>query len=143
MASWDDLGKFINRFDYPNWEGWKHLADRFMNHCIERQFNRYFRAGQSMTTLVFSTLDHHGLQDEPRVNVVLHPPDKLELSYYPGLPVRGADNELEYELNFETGVATFQRFLNHLWEMTMPEPLPADLRGFTAPVLTDQNNEEA
>ncbi len=88
-----------------------------------------------MHHIVFSTLDHHGLRDEPRVTIELHPPE-LRIGY-------GTTNllfrtpELEYSLPFDEAFATFRRFLNQLWMATVSEPIPEELRGsFTAPVLT-------
>ncbi len=98
-----------------------------------------------MSTLVFSTLDHHGLQYEARVLVTLRPPDELKLVYLPAVPAIKGDQSLEYDLALEEALPTFQRFLNHLWEMTMSDPLPSDLRSpqqtFKAPVITSADAE--
>ncbi|HEY1120773.1 MAG TPA: hypothetical protein VGE67_04200 [Haloferula sp.] len=93
-----------------------------------------------MSTLVFSTLEHHGAIDEPIVKAILLPPETVKLVYLPATPSPKGDRLLEYDLAFDEAMPTFQRFLNHLWEMTRPEPLPQDMRSpahpFSAPVFT-------
>ena len=145
IESWADIGEFIE--DFPDSSGleWKRLARRFVQYGLDRNFNRHFRAGQSMSTLVFSTLDRHGLRDEPRITVTLRPPDELKLVYWPATPATKGDRRLEYDLHWDEAMPTFQRFLNHLWETTMSAPLPSDLRSpqhpFNAPVLSPITTE--
>jgi hypothetical protein len=139
LESWGYICEFIEDFPDPSWADWKRLARRFIQHGLDRNFNRHFRAGQSVSTFVFSTLDHHGLEGEACVSVSLQPPDTLKLVYWPATPSIKGDKRLEYELKFDEAMPTFQRFLNHLWGMTMSEPLPSDMRSpdhpFTAPIL--------
>lgn len=105
--------------------------------------HRYFRAGQSMHHIVFSTLDHHGLRLEPRVTVEFHPLQELRIAY--GTANLGfCTPELEYSLPFDEGFATFRRFLHQLWTATVPEPIPEEIRSpnapLPAPVLTHATN---
>jgi len=92
-----------------------------------------------MTTLVFSTLDHHGLNYEPRVTIDLTHSDQAQVVYSPSIPAPNRDEKLEYTLDFELALPTLQRFLSHLWYMTKSEPLPTDMRSpvypFDAPIL--------
>ena len=140
IQSWAHLCEFIERFPDPSGADWKRLARRFIQWGLDRSFDRHFRAGQSMSTLVFSTLDHHGALYEPLVMVSLLPPETMKLVYSPATPAGKGDTRLEYELAFDEAMPTFQRFLNHLWELTMSEPLPSDMRSpehaFSAPDLT-------
>ena len=140
IQSWVKIREFIESFPETSWAEWKRFALRFIQYGLDRKFDRHFRAGQSMSTLVFSTLDRHGLRDEPRVTVSLHPPEIVRLTYWPAIPRSMGDSRLEYELAFEEVMPTFHRFLNHLWEMSVPEALPEDMRSpgrpFSAPVLT-------
>lgn len=104
-----------------------------MGEGVKLGLNAYFRAGQSLHHLVFSTLDHHGLRDEPRVTVVFHPENDVRIAY-------GTSNlffnppTLEYTLPFELAFPTFRRFLNQLWTATMPESIPAEIRSPLAPL---------
>jgi hypothetical protein len=145
IESWKDVTESIETFPDSTSLEWKNLARRFVEYGLERKFNRYFRAGLSVTTIVFSTLERHGLRYEARVLVTLRPPNKLKLDYSPGIPAIKGDQSLDYELNWDDALPTFQRFLNHLWEMTMSEPLPLDMRSslepFNAPVLTEFEKE--
>jgi hypothetical protein len=136
IASWNDLAASIE--EHPEdafWTPWKMLARRFVGEGIEVGLNRNFRAGRGMNHFIFSTLDHHGLRLEPRVTVELHPKSKLRIAY-------GTNNlylfspELEYTLEYIPAFVTFRQFLNHLWTETVTDPHPEELRGFSAPILT-------
>lgn len=144
IASWEAIAAFIEEFpDDAHWTPWKALARRLICAGIAAGLNRYFRAGQSMHHIVFSTLDHHGLRDEPHVTIELHPPSELRIAY-------GTTNlwfrtpELEYSLSFDDAFATFRRFLHQLWTATVPEPIPEEIRSpntpLLAPVLTNATN---
>lgn len=140
IRSWTEIGCFIESFPDPSWSDWKALARRFIRYGLDRNFDRHFRIGQSMARFVLSTLDHNRLRDEPSVLITLIPPGTLKLSYRPAIPASLGDTSLEYDLGFEQAMPTLQRFLNHLWEVTMPEPLPPEMRApehtFNAPILT-------
>jgi hypothetical protein len=136
ICSWNDLGASIDEGPEDTyWTPWKSLARRFVGEGVVMGLNRYFRAGRGMNHLIFSTLDHNGLRREPRVTVELHPKSELRIAY-------GTTNlyffspELEYTLEYEPAFVTFRRFLNHLWTETVTDPLPEELHGFSAPILT-------
>jgi hypothetical protein len=94
--------------------------------------NRYFRAGQSHHALTFSTQpDASYRRNEPKVFVHLRPENELVIGYSTMSPSR----QLEYLLPFDQGFPTFRRFLHQLWTNTMPEGIPADLRGPIAPLV--------
>lgn len=144
IASWEAVAADIEQYpDNEHWKSWKTLVRRFLRTGMSAGLNRYFRAGQSMHHILFSTLDHHGLRDEPRVTIELHPPSQVRIAY-------GTTNlwfstpELEYTLPFDDGFATFRRFLHQLWMATVPEPIPEDIRSpnapLPAPVLTQTTN---
>lgn len=134
LESWTDLQSLVDTFPSDvHWTAWKVLAKKFLDECISLGLNGYFRAGQSMHHLVFSTLDQHGLRDEPRVTVDLHPETQLRIAFGRG-NIHFASPELEYLLPYDTGFPTFRRFMNQLWTATMPEAIPGDLRGPIAPL---------
>jgi hypothetical protein len=137
--SWRTVTEFVDDFTDENWAEWKSFARLFIEYGIERSFDGHFRAGTSMTTLVFSTLDHHGLNYEPSVTVTRTHSNEAKVVYSPSTPAKKGDKRLQYILAYEDALPTFQRFLNHLWEMTKSEPLPADMRSpdhsFSAPIL--------
>jgi len=144
IASWEAVAADIEQYpDNEHWTPWKHLVRRFLRAGAAAGLSRYFRAGQSMHHILFSTLDRHGLQDEPRVTIEFHPPTDLRIAY-------GTTNlsfskpELEYSLPFDDAFATFRRFLHQLWTATVPEPIPEDIRSpnapLPAPILTQGTN---
>ena len=136
IASWKTVLGHVERFpENASWTPWKAVARRFVCEGINLGLDRYFRAGTSVNHLLFSTLDRNGLKREPRVTVEIRGENKLRIAY-------GATNlffssaELEYLLPYELGFPTFRRFLNQLWIETVADPLPDELRGFSAPILT-------
>ncbi len=75
LTSWIRIRDFVEKF--PDDETWKSWND-FMRYAIQTAsddgLNRYFRVGQSMQQMVFSTCDRHGLEsfnpEPPRVTLV-------------------------------------------------------------------------
>jgi hypothetical protein len=133
--SWREVTESIDEFPDENSASWKSFARRFIGYGIERNFDRHFRAGTSMMTLVFSTLDHHGLNYEASVSVALTHADEAKVVYSPSIPATKGDERLQYILPYEDALPTLQRFLNHLWEVTKSEPLPSDMRSPDHPFL--------
>jgi hypothetical protein len=140
--SWIALLEFVAEFpDNSTWSDWKLVATEFIQRGIACGLHRRFRAGQSMHTLIFSTLEHHGLGDEPRVSVVIRSREEIQISYLTTFVfTRCSSRDVVYQLPFEDAFATFRRFLLQLWTATVPEPIPDDIRSpdapFTAPILT-------
>jgi hypothetical protein len=132
LESWTSLQSFVDSLpEDVYWKAWKSLAQQFLTQSLDAGLNRFFRVGRGMTDLIFSTLDHHGLNGENCVIVELWPPDSVRLTY----SRHHKSLNVEYVLDFDTAFPTFQRFLNQLWINTMPEAIPSDLRPVTAPVL--------
>ena len=150
QSSWLKAVQRIEELSHPSFDPWRTFEKRFINCGISRNFDLYFRAGTSildrnylvgpsLPVMVFSTLDHHGLDGEPSITIGLTQSDLVRLTYWPGIPAQKKDEKLDYTLKLESAIPTFHRFLNHLWEMTKPEPLPSDLRSpenpYTAPIM--------
>lgn len=137
--SWLKLENFVETREENANARWKAAAKRFLGLCFSAHLNHYFRAGHSMFDLLFSTLKHHGIGDEPCVKVAFLPGEQIRVtfiqSHMPQL--------VEYVLPFDAGFQTFRRFLNQLWTSTMPEGIPSDLRGIVAPVLFPPESESA
>ena len=137
IESWKAVEAFVDGMpESASWTLWKVLARRLLGESVRFGLNRYFRAGQSMDRLVFSTLDHHRLNImDARVTVEVRAENEVRVSYF-----QFGIQELEYTLPFELAFPTFVRFLNQLWTATMPEAVPEDvrrpLRVLHVPVLT-------
>jgi hypothetical protein len=132
IASWNDVGADIERHPQnTSLALWKVLALRVVRDGIEVGLNRYFRAGISKYDLLFSTRERGSLRHVPYVTVGVDPEGKLRIAYR-GFPSSRPQYTLEYELGFPT----LRRFLNQLWIETVTDPLPEELRGFSAPILT-------
>lgn len=81
-----------------------------------------------MHDMIFSTLDDHGLRDEPRVTLNVTTEFRLQISYsnrsicfYKPLKSVIVDSSEAFPI--------FTRYLRHLWVETVPEPIPKELRG--------------
>jgi hypothetical protein len=81
-ATWRLVRTFID--EYPNnefWAPWRETVLPLLNRATDCEFDTLFRAGMSMSHLIFSTIDHHGLRDEPRITVEVTSEWKLRISY--------------------------------------------------------------
>src|SRR5690606_31292661 len=69
--SWRQIHEFVDGFpdDHPYWQRWKPMVRAVLSELEHRGLDSAFRVGQSMHHIVISTLDHHGLNDEPRVTL--------------------------------------------------------------------------
>ncbi|RBP47475.1 hypothetical protein DES53_101272 [Roseimicrobium gellanilyticum] len=129
IASWEIVAAGIEEYpDNEAWLPWKPLVRRFLRAGIDAGLNRYFRVGQSMHEIIFSTLDHHGFRGgEPRVTVEFHPPTELRILY--GTSLQGdRTRKLKPVLRFEDGVTTLSHYLHQLWTATIPGPVPEEIR---------------
>ncbi len=135
MSAWGAVDAFVERHPDSQWRG---FAQQFICECVHLKLDRYFHASQSMDHLVFSTLHHHDLRDEPRVTVELHPGEHTLRIAYGRNNLWSAPPEIEYTLPFDAGVKTFQQFLKQLWNATATEGFPSELNNFTAPILPER-----
>ena len=113
--------------DHEHWNRWRGTISPLMERAIECEVDSLFRAGLSMSTLILSTLDHHGLRAEPRVSINVTQDWALRISYSTW------NVEFKEPAQFEVALPSlafpiFTRYLRRLWEETMPEPIPEILR---------------
>jgi hypothetical protein len=140
IESWQYVLENVAQYpDNATWTDWKSIARDFLSQGIDAHFDEYFRAGQSMHWILFSTLDHFGLRGEPHVTIYIRSRDDIEVSYDTTHRSVGGPAELSYRLPFDEAFATFHRFLLQLWMATNSDPIPSAIRGpdapFNAPVL--------
>jgi hypothetical protein len=113
--------------DLDYWNQWRQIVVPVVERAIQCEFDTLFRAGTSMSHLVFSTLDHHGLRDEPRITVDVTEHWSLRVSYSTKNLWFTQPTQCEI-VTPEMAFPVFTRYLQHLWEETVPEPIPEVLR---------------
>ena len=71
--SWANLSAFVERFPDDQWLDWKNFMRPVVRAAIEAGLSDHFRAGQSMSHLIFSTAEEHGLEpiEPPPLRVTL------------------------------------------------------------------------
>jgi hypothetical protein len=62
-ASWNDMLDFVDSFPDDKWKDWKAVVRPVLQASIQSGMCEYFRAGQSVHHLIFSTAENHGLED--------------------------------------------------------------------------------
>ncbi|MCW5697176.1 MAG: hypothetical protein KIS96_10665 [Bauldia sp.] len=91
LESWAKLREFVAAFpDDDYWARWKPMVIGVLDTLESYGLRDVFRAGQSMHDIVFSTADHHGLRDEPRVVLTFYPFQQLVRTTYLRLPQKPA-----------------------------------------------------
>jgi hypothetical protein len=74
LDSWQVVMSLIaEQPDDLYWSSYKRIAFDLFSSLEQLELNRIFRAGTSMHDIIFSTLDHHILKDEPRVTLTILP----------------------------------------------------------------------
>jgi hypothetical protein len=117
---------------HPNWIRFSAFVSPLLQACVEAGLDRYFRAGQSMSHVIFSTAEEHRLEKydppPPRVTRRFDAANQqwLVARSYKNLHFSKADGEAP--VNSETAYAVLKAYLTNLWRETRPdESLPASL----------------
>src|SRR5215472_16958456 len=127
-ASWADVLSFIEEFPKnETWVDWKKFMGALVREGIEEGLDQYFRAGQSMQHIIFSTCERHGLEHfdppPPRVTV-----GRIESDYFVAWSHRNIwffEAERRDIVTGENAVSTLRSYLVALWRETRPEePFP-------------------
>jgi hypothetical protein len=128
-ASWEGMLRFVDEFPDDKWRDWKTVVRPTLEASIRSGIAEYFRAGQSVHHLIFSTAEKHGLEDiqpsPPRVTFGLDDDGKLfvGLSRY-SLFFNPPDRKQLVDRN--NAFVVLKSFLSELWQLTRPnEPLPS------------------
>jgi hypothetical protein len=112
------------------WSSYKRTAFDLFSSLEQRELNRVFRAGTSMHDIIFSTLDHHILKDEPRVTIAIQPKDERVKVFYSYSNVEFGPNApvSEEACGNTDALPTILHYLTRLWvETKQNEPLPPGL----------------
>lgn len=127
-ATWQQVLGFVAEFpENEYWDRWKAIVSPILKRAIESEFDSLFRAGTSMSHLIFSTMDHHGLRYEPRVTLDVRKDWKIRISFTRNNVWFSEPTQFAV-LDESSVFPTFVRYLRHLWEETVPEPIPDRLR---------------
>lgn len=131
-ASWVDVLAFVRGFpDDDTWTNWKRDVLSLLEAGVAEKLDGYYRAGQSMQHIVFSTAEKHGLEymepQPPRVTVGFNKDMSLFVAWS-DLNIWFNEPTRRDSLGGETGFDTLKRYLRDLWISTRPsEPLPPGL----------------
>jgi hypothetical protein len=127
-ATWQQvLGLVAEYPDKEYWNRWRSIVSPILRSAVELESDSFFRAGMSMSHVVFSTLDHHGLRDEPRVTLEVKKDWTIRISLTRN-NVWFKEPSQSAIVEQSSAIPTLRRYLWHLWEETVPEPIPAPLR---------------
>lgn len=80
-----------------------------------------------MSHVIFSTLDHHGLKEEPRVTFEVMRDWRVRISLTKSNVWFFSPTQFAL-VDESDAFKTLRRYLWHLWEATMPEAIPESLR---------------
>ena len=122
--SWADMVEFVESFPTNDtWHAWKIFVSSVLRYGIDSGLDQYFRAGQSMQHIIFSTAVHHGLESidpvPPRVTIAF---DKQMRVYMAWSRSNLWFNEPDRKV-FLTGSnaqGTLRIYLGSLWDETRP-----------------------
>lgn len=127
-ATWQQVLRSVGNYpDEEYWNTWRAIVSPILEHAVELEFDSLFRAGMSMHHIIFSTLDHDGLRDEPRVTLEVMKDWRIRISLTRNNVWFNKPTQFAI-LDESNAFQTFRRYLWHLWEETVPEPIPERLR---------------
>jgi hypothetical protein len=126
--TWANIVQFTQEFPQTDyWNRWRSTVCPLLDESIRRGYDCLFRAGSSMHHILFSTISHHGLRGEPHVTLRVTEEWKIEISYSTS-NVHFSSPIESVVVNPDSAISLFTRYLCHLWEETVPEPIPEALR---------------
>src|ERR1700690_725132 len=125
--SWAYTVRFVERLPgrNPGWIPWAQFLLPLLRHCVELGLDHYFRAGQSVTDIIISTAESHGLEKYtrplPRITIRFDwDRGQLIIAWsYPGLVAAPPDHVNVVES--ETAFPVLRSYLVDLWMETHPE----------------------
>src|SRR5262249_41545236 len=102
--------------------------------CVDEGLAPYFRVGQAMTDIIFSTAERHGLEQHdpppPRITLLHETPCEEWSITYSHFHLLGEPDAAERRTkgNAENAIPVLKSYLTDLWQKTHPDdPLPAPL----------------
>nr|CAP48034.1 putative integron gene cassette protein [uncultured bacterium] len=127
--SWADMIDFVESFPTDDtWHAWKTFVRSVLRQGIDSGLDQYFRAGQSMQHIIFSTAAHHGLEDmdpaPPRVTIAFDKQMHIYLAWSRSNLWFNEPNR-KVSLTCSNAHGMLRIYLSSLWDETRPsEPNP-------------------
>lgn len=127
-ASWAEVSIFVESFSDEQWLEWKSFVRPVLQAAIQEGLNDYFRAGQSMQHLIFSTTEEHGLEliDPPPPRVTLgRDGDSQFFVAISRSNLWFGEPDQKQMISLDIALPVLKAYLSALWVATRPsEPLP-------------------
>lgn len=125
--SWLKMIAFAESFPDPVWTDWRAQMVPLLREALERGIHHHFQAGQSMQHIIFSTLEHWGLDREPRVTIGYEKDMSLFVAYST-TNIWFSEPMTKVALQRDNAMNVLARFLRTLWTDTKPDAhVPAEL----------------
>jgi len=126
-ATWQQvLGRVAEYSDTDHWNRWKGIALPILRQSVDLELDSLFRAGMGMHQLIFSTVDHHRLKDEPRVTFEIREDWTIRISLARSNVYFNEPSDFAI-VDEALAFSTFRQYLRRLWEQTQEEPIPSGL----------------
>jgi len=122
LESWQHVHDFVSEFpedDY--WSKWKPMVRSVISELESRSLGASLRIGQSMHHIIFSTLDHHRLKDEPRVTLEFHPEEQTVRITYSCSNLHFKEPMSQETVPVSDAISTILTYLRRLWKETKPD----------------------
>jgi hypothetical protein len=138
-ASWVAVLAFVRQFPEDDvWKKWRQDMSALLEASMAEGLDNYFRAGQSMQHIIFSTAEKHGLEyiepQPPRVTVGFNKDMSLFVAWS-NLNIWLNDPTHRDSLDGNAGFNTLKHYLAELWSSTRPyQQLPPSLASLSGGV---------
>ena len=125
-GSWRQIHEFVEEFpdEDPHWSRWKPMVRQVLAELEQRKLVPLFRIGQSMHHIIFSTLDHHRLAEEPRVTLEFLIDRNVVRVAYSNANLYFHDPLAEDFVSLPDATRTTVAYLRRLWVETKGQPIP-------------------
>lgn len=126
-ASWIAIQLFVDHLSDEAWRDWKRLVVQVIRSGMNAGWDRYFRAGQSLADIIFSTAEQHGLERTslPPPRVTLHQRHHEYFVGYSHYLLFSQEPERRDVVTAENVFPVLRSYLITLWQETRPtEPSP-------------------
>ena len=133
QESWAWLTGWVEHLprQHANWTSLTAFGLPLLQACMEAGLDQYFRAGQSMAHIIFSTAEEHNLEKydppPPRITVRFDPVRQLWLIAWSYRNLHFSEPDRESPVDSETAFPVLKSYLADLWRGTRPDenlPLP-------------------